>query len=69
MWLGSYLEFVCIHVERVIGAVRQKYIILQSILPVNFIMCADTEDVSTIDKVVTICCAHCNCCKSVVSYE
>ena len=63
------LSRVHIHVERVRGVVRQKYTILQSILPVNFIMCADTEDISAIDRVVTICCALCNCCKSVVSFE
>ena len=43
--------------------------ILQSTLPVNFIMCCDEEDTSAIDKVVLICCALCNCCESVVSFK
>ena len=67
------LSRVRIHVERVIGVVRQKYTILQSTLPINFIMCSETEEISAIDKVVdkvvTICCVLCNCCKSAVSYE
>jgi len=67
--VARQLSRVCIHVERTIGVVRQKYTILQSILRINFIMCADTEDISAIDKVVTTCCALCNCCESVVSFE
>ena len=63
--VSRQLSRVRIHVERVIEVVRQKNTILQSTLPVNFIMCSDTEDISPIDKVVTICCALCNCCKSV----
>ena len=63
------LARVRIHVERVIGVVRQKYTILQSTLPVNFIMCCDSENTSAIDKVVLICCALCNCCESVVSFD
>ena len=60
------LSRVRIHVERVIGMVRQKYSILQSTLPINMIMCSEEESVSTIDKIVTICCALCNCCDSIV---
>ena len=63
------LSRVRIHVERVIGMVRQKYTILQSTLPVNMIMCSTDEEVSTIDKIVTICCALCNHCESVVSFN
>jgi len=63
------LAHVRIHVERVIGVVRQKYIILQSTLPINMIMCDNDENISTIDKIVTICCALCNHCESVVSFN
>ena len=64
---SQQLSRVRIHVERVIGVLRQKYTILQSILPINFIM---TEgDTSVIDKVVTVCSAICNCCESVVPFE
>ena len=58
--VSRQLSRVRIHVERVIGVVRQKYTILQSTLPVNFIMCSKKQDISVIDKVVTICCALCN---------
>ena len=63
------LSRVRIHVERVIGMVRQKYTILQSTLPINMIMCSTDETVSPIDKIVTICCALCNHCESVVSFN
>ena len=63
------LSRVRIHVERIIGVVRQKFTILESTLPINLIMCTPQEDISVIDKVVTICCALCNCCDSVVSME
>ena len=63
------LSRVRIHVERIIGLVRQKYTILQSTLPVNLIMCDEEEDTSTVDKIVAICCALCNCCESVVSFN
>jgi hypothetical protein len=62
------LSRVRIHVERVIGLVRQKYSILRSIIPVNFIMNQEGGS-SAIDKVVTVCCALCNCCESVVSFD
>lgn len=34
---------VRIHVERVIGTVRQKYTILNGPLPVDFLMCRENE--------------------------
>ena len=45
------LSRVRIHVERVIGVIRQKYTILESRLPINMIMCHE-EDYSVIDKIV-----------------
>ncbi len=63
------LSRVRIHVERVIGLIRQKYSILRSIQPVNFIMCGKDEDSSTLDKIVYICCALCNLCESVISFD
>ena len=56
-----------IHVERVIGMVKQKYTFLESTLPINMIMCAEDNDVSIIDKIVTI--ALCNICDSIVPIE
>ena len=63
------LSRVRIHVERVIWLVHQKYSILESTLPVKFIMCTKSEKISVLDKIVLICCALCNLCKSVVSFD
>jgi len=63
------LSRVRIHVERVIGLMRQKYTILESTLPMNVIMCNEKADYSLIDKIVTVCCSLCNCCDSVVPFE
>jgi hypothetical protein len=63
------LARVRIHVERVIGVLRQKYKILGSTLPVNLVMCGQHEQLSIIDKVVVVCAALCNCCDSVVPFD
>ena len=63
------LSQVRIHVERVIGLIRQKYKVLESTLSINMLACNETETVSSIDKIVTICSALCNCCNSVVSSD
>ena len=63
------LSRVRIHVERVIGLLRQKYTILESTLPINMIMCDSETDCSMIDKIVNICCALCNCSESVVPFQ
>lgn len=56
-----------IHVERVIGMLRQKYSLLSSTLPINFLMTSDGDpQYALVDKVVTVCCALCNMCESVV---
>lgn len=60
------LSRVRIHVERVIGMIRQKYTMLQSTFPINMLMCQEDETESTLDKIVTVCCALCNCCDSIV---
>ena len=53
------LSTVRIHVERVIGVLKQKYTILQSILPITLI--PDYKDSkSTIDKIVQVCCVCVN---------
>ena len=62
------LSTVRIHVERVIGVLKQKYTILQSILPITLI--PDYKDSkSTIDKIVQVCCVCVNLCPSVVFQE
>ena len=63
------LSRVRIHVERVIGSIRQKFTILQSTIPINMLMCEETEKISNIDKIVTVCCALCNCNDSIVQTD
>ena len=60
---------VRIHVERVIGAVKQKYPILQSNLPVNFLMKRAGEPYPLIDRIVCVCCALSNLCDSVIPFD
>ena len=63
------LSHVRIRVERVIGTIRQKFTILHSTLPINMITSRSDNDVSFVDKIVTVCCALCNCCDSVVPFN
>jgi len=63
------LSRVRIHVERVLGLLRLKCKILRATLPINLIMCGVGEEHSTIDKIVTVCSALCNCCESVVPFD
>jgi hypothetical protein len=59
---------VRIHVERVIGCVRQKYVILgHGIVPIQSLMSAAKNTPCLLDKVTFVCCALTNCCKSVVA--
>ena len=53
------LSLVHIHVERVIGVLKQKYTILQGTLALKLIQ-HENEEPSTIDKIVTVCCACVN---------
>lgn len=54
------LSRVRIHVERVIGLLKQKYKILEGPLPLNLIKHKSDEEYATIDKVVTVCAALTN---------
>ena len=56
---------VRIHVERVIGLLRNKYTILQKILPIKMIM-KKTDDTCTLTDILTVCSAICNLCDSIV---
>lgn len=65
------LSRVRIHIERVIGVLRQKYTILQGTLPIRLFMAHTSEKgtYSLIDKIVYVCSALCNCCESVIPFE
>ena len=57
-----------IHVERVIGNVRKKYSVLNATQPIDFAK-VRSGLVTTLDKMVTVCCALANLCDSVVPFE
>ena len=60
------LSKVRIHVERVIGLLKNKYTILQSILPTCLVKHKHDKDYSNVDKILTICAALVNLSPSVV---
>ena len=62
---GRRLSHVRIHVERIIGMVKQKYTILQSTLPTCLLSCEEGS-IPAIDKIVVVCSALCNCCEPIV---
>ena len=63
------LANVRIHVERVIGATRQRFSILMSILPIQYVIKKSPQDIPNVDKIVYICSALNNLCVSVVPFE
>ena len=60
---------VRIHVERVIGNVRNKYTILQDILPLDYLMRKDASNCTTIDKITMVACSLTNLCNSVIPID
>ena len=61
---------VRMHVERVIGLVRRKYVMLpSSILSVHLLTTKAGNSVVQIDKIVTVCCALTNLSESVVPFQ
>ena len=59
---------VRIHVERVIGSLKQKYTVLQSTLPIEYLVSVDQKP-PTIDKIATVCSALTNLCPPIVPFE
>ena len=51
---------VRIHVERIIGLLKNRYSILQSRLPITLIKRKGDTDVATVDKLVFVCAALTN---------
>ena len=60
---------VRIHVERVIGLDRRKYVILQSILPTELVKAKPGESLAPIDKIARVCCALTNLSESIVPFD
>lgn len=63
------LANVRIHVERVIGLLRNKYMITKSIVPVDMLSAVHEDDATTLDKIVFVCCALTSACGSVVQFD
>ncbi len=59
---------VRIHVERVIGNIRQKYTILSSTQPIDYVLSSDEQE-TILDKIVCVACALINICDSVVPFN
>ena len=59
---------VRIHVERVIGNIRNKYSMLSCTQPIDFVISSDGTN-TTLDKIVLVSCALVNICESVVPFE
>ena len=62
------LSLVRIHIERVFGVLKQKYTILQGVLPITLVAGTDGS-YATIDKIVRVCYALVNLCPSVVPQD
>lgn len=60
---------VRVHVERVIGVIRQKYTILGGPLPIDFLITDQCNDTPLIDKLCLISCALYNMTDSVVPFD
>ena len=53
---------LCIHVESIIGATRQRYSILSSTLPIQYMTAKNPEDIPNVYKIVRVCSALDNVC-------
>ncbi|XP_049522892.1 uncharacterized protein LOC125945253 [Dermacentor silvarum] len=61
------LSNVRIHVEHVIGLIRNKFVFLKSTVPINYVARREGDELTPLDKIVTLCCALCNLCRSIVA--
>lgn len=58
------IAHVRIHVERVIGVIKQKYRILHEILPVTLLSTCGEQPI--LDEIVFVCCALVNLCPPII---
>jgi DDE superfamily endonuclease/Helix-turn-helix of DDE superfamily endonuclease len=56
-----------IHVERVIGLLRNRFQILSGIVSMDLLTVKDGDNLPPIDKIAQVCCALINCSNSIVS--
>lgn len=50
-----HIASVRIHVERIIGSVRQQYFIFKGLLSLDYLIKRENDTLPQIDKIVTIC--------------
>jgi len=60
---------VRIHVEYIIGSVRQRFSTLQSTLLIHFLCIRKGKDIPLVDRIIHVCCALNNVCDSVVPFD
>ncbi|KXJ08400.1 hypothetical protein AC249_AIPGENE15541 [Exaiptasia diaphana] len=60
---------VRIHVEQVIGLLRQKYTMLQGTLPIDYLLATRSSSCPLVDRVIRVCSALTNLCPSVVPFD
>ena len=63
---SKQLSRVRIHIERVIGLLKNKYLILRGPIPISVLKHSKDTEVANIDKILTVCCALINLSKSIV---
>ena len=63
---SKQLSMVRIHVERIIGLLKNKYTLLKGPVPVNLLKHRGDNDVANIDKILVVCSALTNLHKAVV---
>ena len=59
---------VRIHIERVIGILRQKYTVLQGTLPIDFLS-SNGNKCPVIDRIVRVCSALTNLCPTIIPFD
>ncbi|XP_065643115.1 uncharacterized protein LOC136074701 [Hydra vulgaris] len=64
-----HIASVRIHVERVIGNLKNKYTILQDVKPLDYLIRKDNSDYSSIDKIAIASCGLTNMCDSVIPVD
>lgn len=64
--MSKKLSQVRIHVERVIGLLKNKYTLLQGKIPINMLKHKDDTNDSNIDRILVVCASLINLCKSTV---
>ncbi|XP_067126808.1 uncharacterized protein [Centruroides vittatus] len=63
------LSHLRIHVERVIGRIKNNFKILESTLPIEHVTLKGHDNVTSIEKIVHVSCSLINLCNSVVPFE